>query len=243
MSSPSLASLLAQLQQTSATPPVNTSTAADSSLSSLLGSLASTTQPSPAVHPVNVSAALNIPLSQDLIATLREKMRGGMDQTSQPDSAIPSLKSLPSAFATENKPSSRQSTPPTFTSFAPPPPPPRPRSFTSAILRELADLAETPRVASIVRTLKFAQSAKENMLVDQRKRILESHEKDKKQAYADEIMGKSSPESVAKQESQFKRDLFEFDKFVHKEMMDLMKKQQKELEMVRNIVASRQRTF
>ncbi|KAI8619233.1 hypothetical protein BC830DRAFT_810713 [Chytriomyces sp. MP71] len=105
--------------------------------------------------------------------------------------------------------------------------------FSSVLLRKLADLCEDPRLLDALRKMRFAQSRVENACIEQRRRIQERHDKARQQSYADEIMGKDMAQVTRKMDADFRRDWEECDKYIHSQLMELVKKQQVELQSLK----------
>ncbi|ORY46961.1 hypothetical protein BCR33DRAFT_715354 [Rhizoclosmatium globosum] len=225
-----LASLLAQLQQTTNQTQLQTQTQ---------------TQTNVSINSAALSGLLGVFNQQQLQSQPQFNQLNQLNQSQiDVDLSIPQLAALPQslAFSLAQQPLQPQPQPPPTLSFPgnptlpssftgynqDPPPPPRPSKFSPSILRSLADIAENPRVLATLRTLKFAQSQKEASLADQRSRILERHAKQRDQAHADEIMGKKVDTKAM--EAMFQRDLREWEKYLSKEMAEMLKKQQIELE-------------
>ncbi|KAJ3206518.1 hypothetical protein HDU67_008111, partial [Dinochytrium kinnereticum] len=107
-----------------------------------------------------------------------------------------------------------------------------PMRITPSVIAELARMAEETDVFKVVKGLYIEQAEKENFLLSQRKILLSKHEKRRDQLMAEEIINSRIPKSKSTQlEQNLVEELKKFDAFMHKEMMRLWKRHQREMEM------------
>ncbi|KAJ3257957.1 hypothetical protein HDU77_002491 [Chytriomyces hyalinus] len=169
----------------------------------------------------DVSKALAIPLNASLISQVKANLFPSTPSSSE-SQPVPQLAS--NAFLPDFM--RKHQTPPNALNLDSP-------KFSPALLRHLADMSEDARVQSSINALRSSQRKLEVSIAEQRRIILERHDKAKQQSYAAEIMGKDMDEVSRKMEANFARDLDELDKYIYTQLMDLLKRQQHELEMIK----------
>ncbi|ORX90750.1 hypothetical protein K493DRAFT_356427 [Basidiobolus meristosporus CBS 931.73] len=117
------------------------------------------------------------------------------------------------------------------TKSAPAPPiPQKTTAISPAVLIELSKIAEDGTIFTILEQIRRMQVDREEELFDQRKKLLEEHDKERNKLHAKEILGALDPREVEALERKLFTELRTLDKSIVAEMDKIVQKQQQALQ-------------